>query len=549
MTGARSPTAGRRLRFGVVGALVGLAALARLPLVHRPLSADEGGFLAVAAQWSPGRSLYGNYWVDRPPLLIAFFGVADRLGGAVGLRLLGLLAVLASILLAAAVGAVAADLDGWRRTPSSGLAAAVTATILLVSPLSGAEEVDGELVAVPLVLLGTLLVLLAAREPRGRRRLALLLAAGATGAAAALVKQNVVDVGVLLVVAALTLLPHDRVRTVLSHLAVAAAGALAMLAVVVGWAASRGTSPAGLFDAVVTFRLQADQVISRSASAATTLRLHRDLKALLLSGAPLGALAFVVTARRRGARPASRLRAPAAAVLAWECVAALAGGSYWNHYLVGLVPGLVLCVGVAAPRASVGPVGRRLLVGGLGYATVVATLAVLRVATATHTTTDQPLAAWLDEHDRAGDSLVVAFGHADLHATTGLPSPYPELWSLPVRVRDPRLAGLTRVLDGPRRPTWLVTGPTLQLWALHPLAAERAVARHYRPVGLLGGRFRVYRARAGLRHRPICADSATFGGPSAPTRRPARTSPSGWACRRPSAGPGRRCPAAAVPRR
>ena len=31
-----------------------------------------------------------------------------------------------------------------------------------------------------------------------------------------------------------------------------------LLLVVVGWAATRGTSPAGLFDAVVTFRVQAE---------------------------------------------------------------------------------------------------------------------------------------------------------------------------------------------------------------------------------------------------------------------------------------------------
>ena len=41
-----------------------------MPFLARPLSPDEGGFLLVASQWEPGTSLYGHYWVDRPPLLM-----------------------------------------------------------------------------------------------------------------------------------------------------------------------------------------------------------------------------------------------------------------------------------------------------------------------------------------------------------------------------------------------------------------------------------------------------------------------------------------------
>lgn len=112
---------------------------------------------------------------------------------------------------------------------------------------------------------------------------------------------------------------------------------------------------------------------------------------------------------------------------------------------------------------------------------MVAALAVLRVASVHHVNTDRPLAVWLNEHARPGDTPVVAFGHADLHVTTGMPSPYPELWSLPVRVRDPELTALSKVLGGPRRPTWLVTGPTLDEWGIHPAAAQRAMARHDHP--------------------------------------------------------------------
>ena len=47
------PTRERALALGLVAVLT---ATARLPFTARPLSSDEGGFLLVASQWSPGRS-------------------------------------------------------------------------------------------------------------------------------------------------------------------------------------------------------------------------------------------------------------------------------------------------------------------------------------------------------------------------------------------------------------------------------------------------------------------------------------------------------------
>src|SRR4051812_39063021 len=56
--------------------------LIRAPFLWRPLEADEGGFLLVADQWhGAGTSLYGDQWVDRPPLLLLVFKVAAAWGG------------------------------------------------------------------------------------------------------------------------------------------------------------------------------------------------------------------------------------------------------------------------------------------------------------------------------------------------------------------------------------------------------------------------------------------------------------------------------------
>ena len=90
-----------------------------------PLGTDEGGVAFIAKAWGTGGhgSLYGAYWLDRPPLLVALYKLAVT-GGQVGIRVLGALAALALVavttLLARAVAGhaaarVAALLSaGWR---------------------------------------------------------------------------------------------------------------------------------------------------------------------------------------------------------------------------------------------------------------------------------------------------------------------------------------------------------------------------------------------------------------------------------------------------
>ena len=147
-----SGEAGRRSRGGLVGLVartpvvwvVTLVAVAlRLPLLGRTATPDEAGFLLVGGQWHPGgTSLYGNYWVDRPPLLITVFRLAAEAGGLVPLRLIGCLATALTIL---GVAHAARSLGGSRVAAW----AALTAAALLVTPLTGAMAVNGELLASP----------------------------------------------------------------------------------------------------------------------------------------------------------------------------------------------------------------------------------------------------------------------------------------------------------------------------------------------------------------------------------------------------------------
>src|SRR5690349_19913964 len=68
-------------RSGLLLALtIALTVLAWLPFLHHPLEQDEGGFLLLGRQWTHGTSLYGDYWVDRPPLLLWLFSAVGSVG-------------------------------------------------------------------------------------------------------------------------------------------------------------------------------------------------------------------------------------------------------------------------------------------------------------------------------------------------------------------------------------------------------------------------------------------------------------------------------------
>ena len=182
------------------------------------------------------------------------------------------------------------------------------------------------------------------------------------------------------------------------------------------------------------------------------------------------------------------------AVLVWESIGVVAGGSYWLHYLVGTVPGLVLAAATAAERGR----GRRIALGAvLGYAGAVAAAGIITMTIATVGTPAADLAVegYLAAHSRPGDTGVIAFGDPALLEAAHLTSPYPELWSLPVRVRDPHLTDLTSVLTGPDRPTWVVVnGDSLGTWGVDASLAQPVLEREYQPVHTAGD-WHIYHVR------------------------------------------------------
>ena len=264
----------------VIAMAVGVC-LAWLPFAGRSLSPDEAGYLIVGGQWAEGSSLYGDFWVDRPPVLIAIFEAADALGGAVPLRLIGdarggphgdpVRRARPDRRARAAVRSPAHRRYGggvrrhavvrrrrWSTASCWGCRSWSPGSWRTSRPRRAATRSGGSCSAWPRV-----------RPGRSRR----------------LVKQSMVDV---FVVAAVLLFTSGAARRKLPGLL---AGALVTVAVVVAAAWARGTVPADLWDAVVTFRVDAARELAGDSGNAPG-RLVGLVGALAASGVPLVVAAF-----------------------------------------------------------------------------------------------------------------------------------------------------------------------------------------------------------------------------------------------------------------
>jgi len=458
----------------IVSAVVVAAVLVRLPFLTVLPSPDEAGLLLVAGQWHDGTSLYGDYWVDRPPLLLTLFEIASAAGGVVALRVIGIVAAVVTIVLCALA---AARLAGAR----AAVWTAVAAAVLTTSPWLGADRVNGELLAAPWVAATVLAGVRAVEEP-ARARWAL--AAGAFVVGAVATKQNHVEGGVFLVALLLASALGRTIswRTAGRLLALAVAGAVAALTVVVLWAWVRGTHPADLFDAVVTFRIRAAEVLSSTPSKGALQRRWELLGRAMVAGQLL-MVAIVLAAPfvRRFRRPVPF--ALAASTL-FAGVSIVLGGSYWNHYLVQLAVPVAVGVGLVAARTRV------FVPLVLAYAVAAAVVGVVTVRPVL-AAPDSLVAAgrYIGEAAHAGDTVVNTWGRPDLVHASGLRSPYEQLWSLPVRTDDQDLERFAGVLEGPDAPTWLVTRGSLAAPSLRPAHAEEVTSRLYRPVARVCSRW------------------------------------------------------------
>ena len=439
-----------------------VAVALRLPFLDDPLGSDEAGLLLVVRHWDPGGAeLYGDYWVDRPPLLLAYFWLADLLPGELGVRLLGCL--VAAVLVGAAV--VSGHLLGGRGTAWwAGLVAAFLGSSYVVA----GHLMNGMVQAASLTMAGCALTIAATRGTASGTRLhGLCLAAGAAGMAAVMVKQNFVGGLVFGCVVLLTsrLTGELRSRQVATALACGAAGAAAVGAATFGWAVSVGVDPHDLWFAVYEFRTLATEVLTATDRPGPPRRLVSLTAAFLLSGLALVLVLLVAATREVVREPSLRRYLAGTIALAAVAVAGVVlGGSWWRHYLVQLVPTAALVTALLVARPGWWSRTMRSVAAIIGVSTVVGTVGGALVEGVPPE--QVRVGRYLAEAAEPGDTGLVTWGHAETLYYAGLTSPYRHLWSLPIRTLDPRLAELLQVMEGPHPPTWVVRWNAFDSWDL-----------------------------------------------------------------------------------
>ena len=168
---------------------VGVAAVAsmllRLRFVFAPLSADEGGFVAIARSWAHGATLYRDVWVDRPQGLLALFRLWDMvsLGNEQSVRVM-------AMLLGAIMVVAGAEIGRRLHSRRAGVLAAAFVAAASSAALIEGFQANGELLS---GTFSALAVAVGATVIVGRLSIRWFVVAGALGALAVSIKQSGVD--------------------------------------------------------------------------------------------------------------------------------------------------------------------------------------------------------------------------------------------------------------------------------------------------------------------------------------------------------------------
>lgn len=432
----------------------------RVPYLTWPLMPDEAGLLIMAQQWDEGPFLYGDYFVGRGVVLMLTFVLADALGGAFALRLIGCL--VAAVLVVAA-GWAGHQLRGRSGAGWSGLVAASYSSTYAMS--SGV--MNERLLAAALVTVSCACTIAAVRHVGSRAGDALGVLAGASTTCALLVVQSYAEGAVF---AGVLLLVSWRVRALpgAAAIRIAGEGALGMLlpaaALALGiWV----TWPTGdqVWFQMFGYRLRAVGVIGGSDN--DLARLVTLIVIAALTGFLLLLVCWVCSFRQ--VKRLDGMAAAWTAVLAMvvmACAVMAIGGAWYTDYLLQLVPAVVLATAVVAPEPTWTGLGMRCGAVMAAVAAVVAAYLGLERPILGSTMSQAAVGQWLAADADEGDTAVVFWGKANVLHEAQMISPYPYLWSLLTRTLDPDLDLLLATLRGPDAPTWIVEWYPRNSWQL-----------------------------------------------------------------------------------
>ncbi len=455
---AEPPRADRFPVRWVLVAILGSIAL-RARFITTPLSADEGGYMAVARAWAAGESMYDDAWVDRPQGLLVLFRFWDRLTGG-SPEAIRVLAIVFGGIAVVAVAYIAFAIAGQR-------AAAAAAILLAVASANARIEgfaANGELLAGAVAATG--LAAACAYMLRGHSR-SWLFVSGVLAGCAMSIKQSGFD-GFLAVMVCLVgggLTGQRKWREVARDCVVCAAGLASVLSILVLHGTLLGFS--SWWYAVAGYRIGGLNATSDADWGRFEITSRIAAPTILpLAAAAFAGLAIWVVRSRVVTRSTALLPA-------WVCCAAMAfltGGLFHRHYWVTLTFPLATAAGVALARLN-----PRLLVAVtclLAIPSVISTAEVIdldraAVALRAHDdprpSIDERVGQWYIEHRTPHSTLYVMCASAGLYANADAIAPYPYLWLDGVQNGRDAQARLVDLFAGDTPPTFVAIYQTVEV--------------------------------------------------------------------------------------
>ena len=431
-----------------------ISLLLRVRLLSTPVTADEGGYLAIARAWGHGRVLYRDVWLDRPQGLLLIYRLWDWVSGGHDRSVHGM-AIIFGVVLVASTALLVRELIGQEAARWTAIICGVTSA----SPVLEGFIPNGELLSGAMVAAGIAVWAL------GRSRTHHLRWCYASGLLAGIglsIKQSGFDglfaIGGCLALAAI-FAPEAR-RSVLRSSAAILAGSLTVLSALMIHAALTGW--ARWWFAVAGFRSQRLSLLNNAAWGrlrATAIDAAQVLGLPLVLALAIGGV--VLFRRRPSLRSVAMSRSvPLLLWFAAATVAFLIGGGYWPHYW------LLLCAPISALAGTALATLRRLRAPVAILALVPCLLAsgwalygnsgtiARRADTDASAAVSAEVAHWYLAHRHKGDNLYVMCDspaiYADIHQDPGVAYLWtPELLVGP-HAHQRLIAYLTNAATAPR---------------------------------------------------------------------------------------------------
>ena len=431
-----------------------MSVLMRIRMLSTPLTADEGGYLAIARAWAHGRVLYRDVWVDRPQGLLVIFRVWDWMfGGRNGS--IHVMAVVFGGMLVVSTALVVRELAGQQAARWT----AIVCGVISASPVLEAYIPNGEILSGAVAAAGIAICVIGLSRSHPIRWC---YASGLVAGIAVSVKQSGFD-GFLALIVTLGLVgafvPANR-RSMARAAAALTAGLMSVIAVLMIHAALTGWSR--WWYAVAGYRSQTLSVLNNPAWA----RLRDTARfGLVVLGLPLAVSIIAGIVHLCRSRPSLRSIVGSRSMLlpVWLTTAALSfliGGGYWRHYWLLLCAPVSALAGVALAQlrrirvpVAVAALAPCLAVSSWVYFGDTATIIVRATADSTPIVS-QEIANWFLAHRRPGDDLYVLCDspaiYADAHQDPGVAYLwYPEFYLGP-HAHERLIAYLTNAAVAPR---------------------------------------------------------------------------------------------------